>query len=164
MTKRIPVKDLLAKLAQTWPEIASTLRPEVLRIYRAQELLYMDLTRVIEPLGLGPAALDVLVALRGEGPPFELSPTVLYRSLFLSSGGLTKILKRLEDHGFIERRVCESDRRSSLVRLTALGRSVTEKAMERVIGHERAFVSPLTPSERKQLNELLEKLLRGVDV
>lgn len=164
MTQRIPIKELLTKLARTWPEVASTLRPEVLRIYRAQELLYMDLTRVIEPLGLGPAALDVLVALRGEGPPFELSPTVLYRSLFLSSGGLTKILKRLEDRGFIERRVCASDRRSSLVRLTELGESLTEKAMEHVIAHERAFVSPLTSSERKQLNELLEKLLRGMDV
>jgi len=163
MPKRISVTALLAKLSHTWPELASTVRPEILRVYRAQELLYADLARLIEPLGLNPAALDVLAALRSEGPPYELSPTVLYRSLFLSSGGLTKILKRLEVRGLIERQACPKDRRSRLVRLTASGRRVTEDAVEKALAHQEAFVSALSASERKRLDELLDKLLRDKD-
>ena len=44
---------------------------------------------------------DVLATLLRSGPPYRLRPTELYRSLMISSGGLTDRLDRLQKAGLI---------------------------------------------------------------
>jgi len=46
--------------------------------------------------GIQPGDFEVLVTLRIRGAPYELSPTAIYRARCLSSGGLTKIMHRLQ--------------------------------------------------------------------
>ena len=159
MTKRLTVPNLLADLARHWPEAAGRVQPGVLLLYRARDQLYDDLARVIEPFGLLPADLDVLVALRTRPPPRELTPTVLYRSLLLSSGGLTKILYRVASAGLIDRPPNPIDGRSRLVRLTALGERLLEEVLEPVVAHEQRFLRPLGPDEQRELTRLLTKLV-----
>ena len=161
MADRIQVADLLASLQREWPEMAARVQPAVPYLYRARDQLFDDLGRRLVPQGLRPADLDVLVALRTRPPPRELTPTVLYRSLFLSSGGLTKILARLEAEGLIERPANPRDGRSRLVRLTALGERRLDEVAAGVIEHERQFLEPLEPDERHELTRLLAKLVRG---
>jgi len=147
----------LDRVRRNWPEAAAGLRPAVLYLYRARDQLYMDLTRVLDPRGLLPADLDVLGALRTQPPPWELTPTELYRSLLLSSGGLTKILNRLQAAGLIERSVNPRDRRSRMVTLTVAGAELLERAMHGVVEHERRFLEPLGEAEQAQSNRLLAK-------
>jgi DNA-binding MarR family transcriptional regulator len=161
--RRITVTELLEGLARNWPEMAQGVHPEVLRIYRAQEYLYADLCGLLHPHRLQPADFDVLAALRSRGEPHELSPTTLYRSLFLSSGGLTKILKRLEGTGLVERPPHPLDRRSQLVRLTACGLRLTETVGHAVLAHQRTFLAPLDAAERAELCRLLAKLLEPLE-
>ena len=45
--------------------------------------------------GMDAGEFDVLSTLRRSGPPYALRPTELFRSLMISSGGLTDRLNRL---------------------------------------------------------------------
>ena len=102
---------------------------------------------------------DLLSALRRSGPPYELSPTRLSRSLMLSSGGLTKRLDRMEAAGLIERRPDPGDRRGVLVRLTPGGKRAVDTAIATHIAGEEGLLGALTAEEREQLATLLRKLL-----
>ena len=159
MDNKLPVSRLLERVRRYWPELSAGLQPGVLYLYRARDQLYLDLTVVLEPWGLLPADLDVLGALRTQARPWQLTPTELYRSLLLSSGGLTKILHRLQKAGLIERTPNPRDRRSRMVTLTAAGADLLEQVMVAVVEHERRFLEPLREVEQAELNRLLAKLV-----
>jgi DNA-binding MarR family transcriptional regulator len=150
---------LLDRARRYWPEAAAGLQAGVLYLYRARDQLYLDLTRVLRPWGLQPADLDVLGALRAQPHPWQHTPTELYRSLLLSSGGLTKILHRLQAAGLIARTANPRDRRSSMVTLTAAGAELLDRVMDAVVEHERRFLQPLDEDEQEELNRLLAKLV-----
>lgn len=77
--------------------------------------------RVLEPFGLSESEYSVLACLREAGTPYRLSPTILMRDLGRSSGGLTKLLRRLEANRLISREPNPDDGRSLLVRLSRRG-------------------------------------------
>ncbi len=162
MTRRSStVLQLLDSLQREWPTAAAQIQPAVLLLYRARDLLFDDLTETLAPAGLRPADLDVLVALRTRPAPRQLTPTELYRSLLLSSGGLTKILHRLAARGLIDRPAHPADGRSQLVRITAAGEQLLDSLMGRIVAHEERFLATLDPAERAQLTQLLGRLVGG---
>ncbi|MFJ5532624.1 MarR family winged helix-turn-helix transcriptional regulator [Streptomyces sp. NPDC093261] len=129
------------------------------RIARVARNLEQRHAEALAEFGLDPGEFDVLATLLRSGPPHELAPAVLNRSLLISSGGLTKRLTRLEKRGFVSRRLDPGDRRSLLAALTDQGLAVTAKA---VIVHAQAgtgLVDPLSEADRAQLVSLLRKLL-----
>ena len=68
-----------------------------------------------EKYSLSNSELDVLAALRSSGDEeFKLTPTKLYEGLLFSSGGMTKVLKKLEKKEYIRRVDNEEDKRSKL--------------------------------------------------
>lgn len=141
--------------------MADRIQPSAPLLYRARDLLLADLEKVLADYALLSADLDVLVALRICPPPRQLTPTELYRSLLLSSGGLTKILYRLEAANLIARPPNPADGRSRLVRLTRQGKAQVEKVFNAVVAHEMRWLSPLNASEQAQLTHLLGKLVSG---
>jgi DNA-binding MarR family transcriptional regulator len=108
--------------------------------------------------GLDAGEFDVLSTLLRAGQPYRLRPTELYRSLMISSGGLTDRLARLERGGLIVREPSESDARSLLVRLTEDGRRQAERAFREDMEVERALLAGLDEAERELLSLLLGKL------
>jgi DNA-binding MarR family transcriptional regulator len=113
--------------------------------------------------GLSIADFDVLAALRRSGPPYELKPTDLSRTLMLSPAGMTSRLDRLERAGWIERRMAPGDRRSVLVRLNDAGFATVDDAVTGHVAREEGILSALTYRERDQLDALLRKLLRSLE-
>jgi DNA-binding MarR family transcriptional regulator len=154
-----PAAEIFSRIAAHWPELAGRVKPGAIFLYRARDLLLDDVERILKPLGLRTSDLDVLVALRTQPEPCQLTPTALYRALLLSSGGLTKILHRLADAGWIDRPANPADGRSRLVRLTRAGRRQAERAVEAVIDHEERCMAPLSRAEQQQLGRLLGKLV-----
>ncbi len=65
--------------------------------------------------------IDVLAALYFSNENHSLSPTELYDATIFSSGGMTKVLKKLEDREFIKRDVSKEDKRKTFVTLTKKG-------------------------------------------
>lgn len=113
--------------------------------------------------GIDRGEFDVIASLRRSGPPYRLAPTDLYRSLMISSGGLTHRLIRLGRAGLITRRASSTDGRSLLVQLTKAGAQLVEAAFAQDMDLERNWISALTAKERSQLAALLRKLHLAVE-
>ena len=112
--------------------------------------------------GLDTGEFDVLATLRRAGEPYSLRPTELYRSLMISSGGLTARLDRLEGAGLIRRRAAGDDARSVIVELTREGRKKIEAAFRADMEIENRMVSGLSENERAELVQLLRKLTQAM--
>lgn len=113
--------------------------------------------------GLDRGEFDVVSTLRRAGPPYRLTPTQLYSTLMVSSGGMTHRLVRLERAGLIRRMPSPSDRRSTEVALTEQGRALAEAAMREDMAHEAQILTPLGMDERRQLAYLLRRLLEPLE-
>jgi DNA-binding MarR family transcriptional regulator len=133
------------------------------RLFRSAYLADESLAEGIAPHGLQPGWFDLLAALRRSGRPYELNPTRLMETTMLSSGGMTKRLDRMDEAGLVERRPDPADRRGTLVRLTRRGRAVIDKAVETHARNEERLLASLTRADRRDLDDLLRKLLAGLD-
>lgn len=115
--------------------------------------------RVFAEHGLDAGEFDVIATLLRDGPPYEMRPTELFRSLMISSGGLTDRLTRLAKRGLIERSAATADARSLLVKLTSKGRALAEEAFREDMSVEARLLATLAINDREHLEELLRKLL-----
>jgi DNA-binding MarR family transcriptional regulator len=129
--------------------ITLKVRPRIEAVFAAREL--------------DSGELDVLATLLRSGRPYRLRPTELYRSLMISSGGLTARLARLERAGLVARSAAEGDARSVLVELTKEGRRRAEAAFREDMALEAELVGGLTVAEREQLAALLRKVVVSLD-
>jgi DNA-binding MarR family transcriptional regulator len=133
------------------------------RVLRAEHLADARIRHVLLAEGLDRGGFDVLATLRRSGPPYQLTPTDLYQDLVLTSGAVTHRVDALARAGLVERITGGRDRRSSLVGLTAKGRSVADRAMAAHMRCEAAMIAPLPDQDRPVLAALLKKLLRGIE-
>jgi DNA-binding MarR family transcriptional regulator len=114
------------------------------RLAEAAHLVMRDrLSPVFARHGLQPGEFDVLATLRRSGAPFALTPTALYEATMMSSGGMTSRLDRLETAGLVERSSHPTDRRGTMVALTAKGRALIDEAVEAHVANETAILSAL---------------------
>ena len=82
----------------------------------------------------------------------------LGEALYLDSGTLTPLLKKMEAKGLIRRRRSEQDERSLIVSLTEEGTALRERALD--VPHQMASCVRLEPEEVQELYRLLYKLLK----
>jgi DNA-binding MarR family transcriptional regulator len=82
--------------------------------------------------------------------------------LTLSRGGITKLVDRLEQAGFLERVSCAEDRRSLHTRLTPTGEQVLEKMQATYTAEVERHLSTLTAEEAELITAALEKVTGGV--
>ena len=80
--------------------------------------------------------------------------------LFLDSGTLTPVLKKLESKGYITRERSEKDERNLVVSITDSGMKLRDKAID--IPQKMGSCVMLTPEEAKILYNLLHKIIGNV--
>jgi len=119
------------------------------------------LTRTYRPmlaeLGITyPQYLVMLVLWEKDG----VSVKALGERLFLDSGTLTPLLKRLENSGLVERRRSRTDERRVVIRLTAMGRDLKKKAY--AVPETLLCRSGLTAEQFTGLKTQLEFLLEQI--
>lgn len=149
--------------AREMPDVSTRGAQILARARRITVSVRPRIESVFKTFDLDTGEFDVLATLRRAGAPYALRPTELYKSLMISSGGLTDRLDRLETRGFIRRRASPDDARSSLVELTALGRKRIEAAFEADMALEDRLLEGLTREEHEQLVHLLRKVLALVE-
>ena len=81
--------------------------------------------------------------------------------LYLDSGTLTPLLKKLEAKGFLTRRRSEQDERSLIVSITPRGEALRERSAH--IPEEMGKCMPLERSEAETLLRLLRKIMDGIE-
>ena len=99
-------------------------------------------------IGISFGDYSVLRVLRYSGPPHRLSPKNLADTVVRTTGGMTKIIDRLQRAGLVERLPDPDDRRALLVGLTRKGIRISDKASDAyTTGRERISA----PTERSEI-------------
>ena len=161
---RYTAERILDLMHTNWPESCTSASELMVRLHRVRDLLYEAFCQLLVPYGLSASEFDVLATLRSMPPPYELTPTELYDAVLLSSGGMTKVLRRLEARGFVSRRANPADGRSKRVRLTSEGKTLAEASMQASLQNDHALLGQgLSPDEMMHLTELLGKWLRVME-
>ncbi len=108
--------------------------------------------------GLPLTWFDVLVRV-GRSPDRRLTMTQLAAEISLTSGGVTRLIDRVAEAGYVERQSCPTDRRTVYVALTPAGQAMLERATaQHLRSLEEHLVTPLTEPERSELATILTKL------
>ncbi len=157
------VDRLRGQWARELPDIDTEPMAILGRAKRLSNLVAPSIEETLARFGLDRGEFDVIATLRRSGPPFQLTPTEMYSTLMLSSGGLTHRLDRLEKAGLIERRKSKLDGRSVIVCLMPAGIELAEKAFRKDMASELSFLQGLNPEERDKLAALLKKLVLDIE-
>jgi len=108
---------------------------------------------LLEPLGLTYPQYLALLVLWEHG---DQSVGALGEKLFLDSGTLTPLLKRMEAAGWLTRTRAADDERRVVVSLTPAGRALRQRA--RVVPQQLAAATGCTASELVTLTQRLQAL------
>jgi DNA-binding MarR family transcriptional regulator len=101
--------------------------------------------------------LEVLWAIK-RSPTGSPRMSDLAEWLTLSRGGITKLVDRLEDAGYLKRVACSEDRRSLQAELTPAGERMLEEMRETYATEVGRHLSRLSADEAKLLTAALEKV------
>ncbi|MGH7288943.1 MAG: MarR family winged helix-turn-helix transcriptional regulator [Myxococcota bacterium] len=133
--------------------------PPLVRLARLALLIEQLQSEVLAPFDLSAGDYGVLAMLRRAGAPYALTPSQLYGRLQRSSGGMTKILKRLEDGGFVRRAPDPADGRGSLVSLTRAGLELQDRVFHAFLSASQDLLAPLSAAKLRESDRALRALL-----
>jgi len=110
----------------------------------------------LKPFDISMQQYNVLRILRGTHPSPASINTIISRMLDKNSNA-SRLVEKLRQKGFIERTVCENDRRQVDVVITQKGLELLSLIDVEIVIFEKNFHS-LTQAEAAELNRLLDKL------
>jgi DNA-binding MarR family transcriptional regulator len=122
------------------------------RLRVAQQAVFRDFAREIPEASPGRAGILLLV----DANP-GVTQSRLAQAVGIERSTLVGVLHALEARHLVERRRGE-DRRTNGLWLTRRGHTLVASLKQRIRVHERRVAAGLTPAERAQLLQLLEKL------
>ena len=100
-------RDLVDSVVEAWGaeliDYGSAQFQFVPRVVRMASIINDAITECLVPWGLNSTDYGVLGTLRAAGPSHTLRPSDLSSRLLMSSGGMTKVLGRLESAQHVER-------------------------------------------------------------
>jgi DNA-binding MarR family transcriptional regulator len=160
-------RDAVDRITEQWrrerPDLDSSPMEVIGRISRVSSLVQRELEAVFATWGLAGSDFDVLATLRRSGPPNQLTPGELSSSTMVTSGGMTKLLDRLERRELIRRDLDPRDRRGKLIALTDAGRALVDEVVGAHLANEERLLAVLGPQDRARLAGLLRRLLLSLD-
>ena len=130
----------------------------ILNILRTNDQFQVRFTRLLRPYGLTPSQYNVLRILRGEGRPLPILE-IASRTITVVPG-ITGLIDRLEEAGFVKRERCREDRRVIWVDLTEKARKTLAALDEPLDQLHEKLIGHLSQAELKELIRLLEKARR----
>lgn len=102
---------------------------------------------------------SVLRLLDYAGPPHRMSPSRLAEQVVCTSGGMTRIVDRLEKRGLCERTRDPEDRRGVLVGLTEAGRRLSREASDAYRARRERILTKLGGEEIEHLDACMRRML-----
>ncbi|MEI7618701.1 MAG: MarR family transcriptional regulator [Actinomycetota bacterium] len=124
------VTDTVSTWQRERPDIDFAPMGHMLRFHAMAEAGMANIQAITKAHGLTVGEFDVLATLRRHGAGATLTPSYIAEVAMVSPSGLTHRLAQLEQSGHITRCADQSDRRSSLVSITASGATAAERIIE----------------------------------
>jgi DNA-binding MarR family transcriptional regulator len=115
----------------------------------------------LAPFNLHPREFALL---RAVGFQEGQSQQALGERLQIPRSRMVAIVDELEGRGLLERRPNPTDRRVRELHLTETGRKLIDQAFQQALAYEYRISSPLTPEEREQLLDLLERVSTALGI
>ena len=153
------VDRFLEEIADELPPIDLEVEGIVDRICSLHKRFLRLADETIGEFGLSDGEWKVLNHLRKAGPPYRRSAGQLAKRIELSSGAMTNRLDRMEEAGLIRRLPDPDDRRAVQVELTDAGRRAWDDTISVQAAKEALLAEALDADEKRQLNELLRRLM-----
>jgi DNA-binding MarR family transcriptional regulator len=157
------IDEILSDWRREAPEIRTGAFHTMLRAGHLARVIDTFERRVLEPFEIGASEYEVLATLRRNGPPYRLNPSSLYERLNRSSGGMTKMLKRLEAGGYIERTADPEDGRGSLVVLTRRGLELQGRVLAAFVSASENRLEGLGAGPRAEIEAAMRRLAQALD-
>jgi DNA-binding MarR family transcriptional regulator len=135
--------------------------PLVLFTHLARTTLFLEALQdeCLRPFGLSFADYSVLRVLRNVGPPHRLSPSRVADVVLRTTGGMTKMVDRLERAGLVVRTPDPGDRRGVLVGLTRKGVTLSDRASAAYVAGRERIIARLDDAEVDAIDDALRRLL-----
>jgi len=152
---RVAVPKLQHELKKKRP-FESAEQEAALNVIRTNDQLQIRFARLFRDFGLTPSQYNVLRILRGEGKPLPILE-IASRTVTVVPG-ITGLIDRLEQAGFVQRERSETDRRVIFVALTAKGTKTVTDLDEPVLSLHKQMMGHLAQAELRELSRLLEKV------
>ncbi|AKJ69393.1 MFS transporter [Pandoraea thiooxydans] len=123
-------------------------------IARARNSLQMDMDAALKTLGVNAPQMGVLLSIanRGTATPFELS-----KDLVIDTGLMTRMLDKLETHGWLKRERSLEDRRVVNLYLTEAGERMSAELAKIVPDVLNTRLQTFTKEEFEEFRRLLKK-------
>jgi DNA-binding MarR family transcriptional regulator len=160
-------KDEIDRMVSAWeaeiPGVDLEIEAAVQRINWIFRRIRRRMDATLADHGLSYEEWGLLGHLSRSGAPYTSTPGKLAEMQGLSSGAMTNRLDRLEEAGLIRRSPDLNDRRSLQVELTDKGHELWLDTVHAQAAKEAAIGAALDRRELAQLNNLLRKVLSGLD-
>src|SRR5204862_5547810 len=128
----------------------------LLSVVRTSDQLQIRSARLLREHGLTPSQYNILRILRGEGKPLPILE-IASRTIAVVPG-ITGLIDRLEQAGFVNRLRCEKDRRVIYVGITDQALATLAAVDGPLEELHQKLLDHLSPAELKELSRLLEKV------
>jgi DNA-binding MarR family transcriptional regulator len=128
-----------------------------LGLWRTADLLRRRFSQVLEPHGVTLQQYNVLRILRGAGERGLPTLTIAER-MIEQTPGITRLLDRLEAHGWVARERCPSDRRQVLCRLSPTGDRLLAELDAPIAQVDDDCLAMLSGEELERLIALLDRI------
>lgn len=117
----------------------------------------------LRPFGLTDVQFNLMMLLKYQGGPEEgLSQAQLSNMMLVNRANITSLIDRMEKAGLVVRTPAPSDRRSNIVKLTALGRKLLAQIEPLYIKEVKQIMAALKQVEQKTLIVMLEKIRSSI--
>jgi DNA-binding MarR family transcriptional regulator len=149
-----------------YPGAAADATEVFMNLARAGDLVMNLVESLVRDYGLPSASsLLVLEILRGERKATGegLAPSVIAERCVISRAALTGVMDTLERRGLLSRSASATDRRRSVVELTADGLAMTEQILPRLHRAEVIWTAGLTARQKAALLGELRRLFEHID-
>ncbi|MEI2777941.1 MAG: MarR family transcriptional regulator [Tetrasphaera sp.] len=154
--------DPIAEARRLWSDHgwgeAATGMAAVTSLMRAQAIVLRRVEGALRPLGISFARYEVLMLLQFSSHG-SLPMSLLGQRLQVHQTSVTNAVDRLERAAYVQRQPHPSDRRATIIAITAAGREVADKATE-VLNRDVFHAPGLSPRRAQELIELLGDLRR----
>lgn len=122
---------------------------------RASKVILEEAHKVNEKYGLNSTEFGVLELLhhRGRQPIQKIGQKILLRS-----GSMTYVVDKLEKRGFLERLLCEEDKRVTYISITETGVELIQSIFPEHTKNIESLMSGLDAKEQNEAIDLLRKL------